>query len=115
LLRHIEQVFNKIDTTMQQNHRGMLQNIQQSNVELSRAIRQVEEIGQKNIESHRFLIERLPYLSRSAEEFSRSIENMERQQSDFLDRFRREIATIIGQTQDRERKSYATQEPLREL
>lgn len=115
LLRHIEQIFSKIDATIQQNNRGIIQNMQQSNVELARVIRQMEEVGQKNIESHRFLIERLPTLSRSAEEFSRSIENLERQQSDFLDRFRREITSMIGQTQERDRKSYSLQEPMREL
>lgn len=115
LIRQIEQSFSKLDTTMQQNNRGVMQNLQQTNGELVRAIRQMEEIGQKNIESHRFLIERLPYLSRSAEEFSRSIENLERQQSDFLDRFRREILTMIGQSQERERKAYTPQEPNREI
>lgn len=115
LMRQIEQIFTKIDQTIQQNNRGILQSLQQSNTELSRVIRQMEEIGQKNIESHRFLIERLPLLNRSAEEFSRSIESLERQQADFLERFRREISVMISQSQERERKNYAPTDNNREI
>ncbi len=115
LLGQIEQIFAKIDTTMHQNNRGILQNLQQSYTELGRVIRQLEEIGQKNMESHRFLIERLPALTRSAEEFSRSIESQERQQGDFLERFRREISVLISQTQERERKNFAPMDNSREI
>lgn len=115
LLRQIEQIFAKIDATMQQNNRGALQNLQQSYTELGRMLRQLEEIGQKNMESHRVLIERLPTLSRAAEEFSRSIDNMERQQGDFLERFRREISSLMSQAQERERKNIAPTDSTREL
>lgn len=115
LLRQIEQIFAKIDTTIQQNNRGIVQSLQQSYTELGRVIRQLEEIGQKNMESHRFLIERLPALSRSAEEFSRSIESLERQQGEFLERFRREISVLVSQSQERDRKNYAPSDNSREL
>jgi hypothetical protein len=104
LMRQIEQLFQKMDQSVQQNNRGMLQSLHQSYSELSRLIRQLEEIGQKNMESQRFLIERLPAIPRSAEEFSRSIENLERLIADFLERFRREFATWMSEAQERERK-----------
>lgn len=115
LIRQIEQLFTKIDATLQQNNRSILQNLEQTYTELGRAIRQLEETGQKNIESHRFLIERLPVLSRSAEEFSRTIENLDRQQADFLERFRREVSTLLSQSQERERKGYPSSDNMREI
>lgn len=110
-----DSVMAKIDSILTQNNRTIIQSLQQTYTELGRAIRQQEEIGQKNIESHRFLIEKLPSLARTAEEFSRSIDTMERHQSDFLERFRREISSLMSQSQDRERHTYTTNEPSREL
>lgn len=97
-IRQLEQVFQRMDQGMLQQFRTIVQNLQQAFAEMGRLIR-----------------ERLPSISRSAEEFSRSIENMDRLFADFLERFRREISALISQNQEKERKYLAQSDANREI
>ncbi|WP_028987743.1 hypothetical protein [Thermicanus aegyptius] len=105
IIRQVDQVFEKQRQAAQQEMRGLVQGMEQIFGELGRILRQQQEVGQKNLESHRYLIERLPALPRTAEEFTRSIENLDRSFQDFLERFRREAMTTLTREHFRERES----------
>lgn len=103
LLQRLDQLFDQQKDRNTQEMRGLAQGMQQIFTEVNRSLRQQQEMGEKNLESHRFLIERLPALPRSAEEFTRGVENLDRGFQDFLERFRREAVSLFAQRDARER------------